>query len=87
MADDELVLGKVVKLVPIKGFGFVVGADGTERFFHRSVVFGNRYALLREGQQVQFAADDANDKGPRCTQVVPVAEGSVTRVVEVDGNR
>lgn len=80
--------GKVVKLVPVKGFGFVVGtADGIERFFHRSVVALNRYALLKEGQAVKFTVDDANEKGPRCTEVIPMADAEQAASDEVNGNK
>lgn len=83
---DNYQEGHIVKLVAVKGIGFVQGRDGTERFFHRSVVRGNRFALLREGQVVTFVAEDDAPKGPRCSEVVQ-GDGRTVADIEANGNR
>ena len=52
-----------------KGFGFVKGADGVERFFHRSQVVPARdFDLMAPGMGVEF--DHAEHaKGPRAVNV------------------
>jgi CspA family cold shock protein len=46
--------GTVKRLVSEKGFGFVLGQDGNEYFFHQSACVGTRFDSLREGQAVTF---------------------------------
>ena len=60
--------GKVKRLVRDKGFGFIRDEGGTEHFFHRSAVRGAVFELLREGQRVEFTAEDSA-KGPRAGEV------------------
>lgn len=60
--------GIIARLMVGKGFGFIRGTDGSERFFHRSSVLGAGFDSLREGQDVTFE-DEASAKGPRATNV------------------
>lgn len=61
--------GKIARVIVDKGFGFLRGdADGVERFFHRSAVWGSPFETLREGQPVEFE-EEKNPKGPRAKQV------------------
>jgi len=66
-------VGKIKKLIPERGFGFITGEDGTDYFFHRSesIAFEDLY----EGDQVTFDVDNGPRavKGPRALAVV-VAE-------------
>ena len=59
--------GKVKRLVSDKGFGFVLGQDGQEYFFHHSVC-GGQFDNLREGQAVTFETGQG-PKGPRAENV------------------
>lgn len=64
MSDDARQLGTVVRLLPNKGFGFVRGPDGIQRFFHASeVVPTGSFDLLREGQGVTFTPAKNEDRG------------------------
>ena len=65
--------GFIKKLVPERGFGFITGQDGVDRFFHRSAVAGS-FDDLDEGADVEFDADDGSAKGPRAEAVRAVAE-------------
>lgn len=59
--------GTVKKLLKEKGFGFIKGEDGTERFFHRDSCAVN-FEALQEGDPVEFT-DEKSPKGPRASDV------------------
>lgn len=46
--------GKVKRLVRDKGFGFILGEDGQEYFFHKSAVKNADFNGLDEGTEVEF---------------------------------
>jgi CspA family cold shock protein len=60
--------GTVKRLVTEKGFGFVLGQDGHEYFFHQSACVGTKFDNLREGQAVTFDGGQG-PKGPRAENV------------------
>jgi cold shock protein len=60
--------GTIKRLVRDRGFGFVLGQDGTEVFFHRSALPGEGFDALTEGQAVEFDVERAA-KGPRATNM------------------
>ncbi|HMD37297.1 MAG TPA: cold shock domain-containing protein [Vicinamibacterales bacterium] len=62
--------GTIKRLVSEKGFGFIVGSDGSEYFFHNSACKGIRFDDLREGQAVTFERGQG-PKGPRAENVQP----------------
>ena len=66
------VRGKVKKLVPDRGFGFVRGEDGKEVFFHRSGLGANEYDALSEGDVVEYVVQEG-PRGPRAENVRPVS--------------
>jgi CspA family cold shock protein len=54
-----------------KGFGFITPDDGSEDLFvHFSEIKMDGYAVLEEGQKVQFEIGQGK-KGPCATNVVP----------------
>ena len=63
--------GTIKRLVSEKGFGFVLGQDGREYFFHQSACVGIRFDSLREGQSVTFESGQG-PKGPRAENVKAV---------------
>jgi CspA family cold shock protein len=70
------VRGRVKKLVPERGFGFVRGDDGKEVFFHRSGLGANDYDALSEGDVVEYVVQEG-PRGPRAENVRSVgAEGA-----------
>jgi CspA family cold shock protein len=72
------VRGRVKKLVPDRGFGFVRGDDGKEVFFHRSGLGANDYDALSEGDVVEYVVQEG-PRGPRAENVRAVGvEGAVT---------
>jgi CspA family cold shock protein len=66
------VKGRVKKLVPERGFGFVRGDDGKEVFFHRSGLGANDYDSLSEGDVVEYTVQEG-PRGPRAENVRAVA--------------
>lgn len=62
------VKGRVKKLVPERGFGFVRGDDGKEVFFHRSGLGANDYDSLSEGDVVEYVVQEG-PRGPRAENV------------------
>jgi cold shock CspA family protein len=55
--------GTVDRVVPERGFGFVIGPNGEEYFFHRSGLSGTEFEDLGPGVTVEFQA--AEEEGDR----------------------
>lgn len=53
-----------------KGYGFILMDDGTEVFVHHSLVEGEGYKTLKEGEEVEFELIDS-DKGKQAHKVRP----------------
>ena len=66
--DTAMPTGTIARLLIDKGFGFIRDEGGIEHFFHRSAVRGAVFELLREGQRVEFSAEESS-KGPRAGDV------------------
>jgi CspA family cold shock protein len=60
--------GTIKKIVRERGFGFILGQDGAEIFFHRSAIQGQGFDALAEGQAVEFEVE-RGDKGPRAVNL------------------
>ena len=60
--------GTIKRLVPEKGFGFIVASNGKEYFFHSSACASEPFDSLREGQDVTFDVGQG-PKGPRAENV------------------
>ena len=60
--------GTIKKIVGDKGFGFIVGEDGKEYFFHQSALKNCRLTDLNVGRDVTFE-DAEGSKGPRAEDV------------------
>jgi len=65
---EEAPAGRVVRLDPERGFGFLVSEDGSEFYFHRNSVLGAKFGSLSVGSKVAFVAEDG-DKGPQASTV------------------
>lgn len=62
--------GTIVRLNTEKGFGFIKGEDGTDRFFHKSGLerTTKRFDELHQNMRVVFTHVDG-EKGPRAIEV------------------
>jgi cold shock protein len=69
------VRGRIKKLVPDRGFGFVRGDDGKEVFFHRSGLGGTDYDSLSEGDVVEYVVQEG-PRGARAENVRAVGDTS-----------
>ena len=56
-AHAPVLHGKVVRLVPEEGYGFVETSGGQELYFHRENLANNNFEQLEEGSEVQFLED------------------------------
>jgi cold shock protein len=56
--------GRIKKIIPDRGFGFVRADDGNEVFFHRTELTLADFDRLEEGQVVEFDIVES-PKGPR----------------------
>lgn len=52
-----------------KGYGFITPENGNDVFVHHSVIQGEGYKSLAEGQQVEFEIEKG-PKGEQATKVV-----------------
>ncbi|MEA3346758.1 MAG: cold-shock protein [Candidatus Auribacterota bacterium] len=53
-----------------KGYGFITSESGQDVFVHHSVIQGDGYKSLEEGQQVEFEVQ----QGPKGEQATNVAK-------------
>ena len=64
--------GKVKWFSDQKGYGFVTPDDGRKDcFVHQSVLQGDGFRSLSEGQAVEFEVEDG-PKGPQATKVTKI---------------
>lgn len=65
--------GRVARLMPQDGYGFLETSDGLEVYFHENSVVEGRFADLTVGDEVRIElADRESDKGPQATTVRPM---------------
>lgn len=61
--------GIVKRVISDKMFGFIIGDDGTEYFFHKSALVREwSFDEVRAGGRVQFDQEEG-EKGPRAANV------------------
>ncbi len=60
--------GTIKTIHPDKGFGFIIGEDRREYFFHRSSLKNVSFEQLVKGQDVSFEECES-DKGPRAEDI------------------
>lgn len=60
--------GRVSKLFPDRGYGFIEDEDGREIYFHRNSVIGVNFDKIEVGTRVRYAEEDG-DKGPQASTV------------------
>jgi len=61
--------GKVKWFNNAKGYGFITPESGSDVFVHYSVIQGEGYKTLSEGQEVEFDVE-TGPKGEQATKVV-----------------
>ena len=62
--------GKVARLFPYEGYGFIQTPDAGEIYFHRNSLVDADFDKLEEGQEVRYVvAEKESDKGPQASTV------------------
>ena len=61
--------GTIRRLIADRGFGFIQTVEGTDLFFHSSELQGVQFAILREGQEVEFEMGQGRDGRPQAVSV------------------
>lgn len=65
--------GRVVRIFPEEGFGFVEAPDGREVYFHRNAVLEG-FEAIEVGSEVRFA-EEQGIEGPQASTVSLVGKG------------
>jgi ribosome-associated translation inhibitor RaiA/cold shock CspA family protein len=61
--------GRVTKLFPYEGYGFLGTAEGDELYFHRNSVLDAAFDRLKVGDRVRFVEDAAGEAAPHASTV------------------
>lgn len=67
-SHEETPRGRVTKLFPDDGYGFIETSDGREIYFHRNSVIEPSFERLAEGASVIFL-EEQGKKGPQAVRV------------------
>lgn len=70
--------GRVIRLFPSEGYGFLENQDGKEVYFHQNAVLNGRFDDLNVGSEVLFA-EEAGDEGPQASTVEFIRSGGSQR--------
>ena len=65
---EGLPSGRVSKLFPDEGYGFIETLDGTEVYFHKHSVLDGVFDRLQVGSDVEFV-EEQGEKGPQASTV------------------
>jgi cold shock CspA family protein/ribosome-associated translation inhibitor RaiA len=67
--------GRIVRLFPYEGYGFIASADGQEIYFQRESVTGEGFADLEVGDEVRFSSHPAEgQKGEQASSVTRIGK-------------
>jgi cold shock CspA family protein/ribosome-associated translation inhibitor RaiA len=67
--------GRIVRLFPAEGYGFIAAADGEEIYMHRNSVAGDAFDKLQIGDEVRYVVHPGEgEKGPQASTVIPVGK-------------
>jgi ribosomal subunit interface protein len=70
--------GKVVRIFPQQGYGFVVLSDGQEVYFHENAVVNGKFQSLEVGHEVRLSvAENESEHGTQATTVTPIGKHHV----------
>jgi len=67
--------GRVLRVLPEKGYGFIASVDGTEIYFHRNAVTGGSFDDLKAGDEVRFVLHSGERaEGPHASTVTRIGK-------------
>ena len=65
--------GRVIKLFPERGYGFLESEEGALVYFHEHSVLDGAFPRLSVGAEVRFE-EEAGERGPQASTVAVVSE-------------
>lgn len=66
--EEQRYQGRIARLFPEEGYGFITGPDGSEVYFHKNALKRDVFEKLTEGMPVEFN-QEPGDKGPQAVWV------------------
>jgi len=72
--EDNKTVGRVVRIFPQDGYGFLETTDGRQIYFHQNSVLDPGFGRLRQGNRVRFVEELGND-GPQASTIEFIREG------------
>ena len=70
--------GKVVRIFPQQGYGFITTTDGQDIYFHENSVGGGQFQKLAVDSPVRLViADGESAQGPQASTVTPIGKHHV----------
>jgi cold shock CspA family protein/ribosome-associated translation inhibitor RaiA len=67
--------GKIVRIFPQQGYGFVVLSDGQEVYFHENAVVDGKFGHLEVGNEVRLSiAEGESEHGAQATTVTAIGK-------------
>jgi len=76
--------GRVVRLFPEEGYGFLKTRDGREIYFHANSVLDSGFHALEIGTEVRFH-EEQGDEGPQASSLTPVRSAPSPKIAEPMG--
>lgn len=73
--------GRVTKILPQEGYGFLTSYDGREIYFNKNSVLGRAFPRLEVGSTVRFV-EEAGEKGPQASTVRVVPKQRMQQTAE-----
>ncbi len=74
-AHEAPLHGRVARLFPYEGYGFIEMADGQEVYFHRNAVINGDFDALAVGTEVRVAvAEGEGANGPQASSVTAIGK-------------
>jgi cold shock CspA family protein len=71
--------GKVVRIFPYEGYGFIAASDGREIYFHKNSVLSEAFDSLEVGSEVRLSvAERESAEGPQASTVDPIGKHHIT---------
>ena len=61
-------VGKVYRLFPVEGYGFIRTSEGREIYFHENSVLNSHFRRLKVGDEVRFV-EEMGERGPQASTV------------------
>ncbi|MDC3958873.1 HPF/RaiA family ribosome-associated protein [Polyangium jinanense] len=66
--------GRVARIFPDSGYGFLEAEDGYDVYFHKNSVLNNGFSRLAVGTEVRYE-EELGEKGPQASTVAIVGKG------------